>query len=175
MTEAIDVALLILRITVGLVFIAHGVKHARGRVKTSNWFGSLGFRSPQFQWFMSTTTEIGVGVLLVLGLFTSVAAAGLIGIMFVAFWTVHRFAGFFITAFMKEDVDVEGWEYVFVLALVGFVLAIGGPGTISLDDAIGIADDLDGWVGFAIAVAGLVLAFGQVATFWRPEEIEKVS
>ena len=60
----IDIALLILRVALGLVFVAHGVKHARGREKTSNWFGSIGFRQPQMQWFASSATEIGVGVLL---------------------------------------------------------------------------------------------------------------
>ena len=95
--------------------------------------------------------------------------------MFVAYWTNHREAGFFITAFMQEGIDVEGWEYVWVLAMAGLALAISGPGAISIDDAAGIADNLDGWVGLAIAAAGLVLAIGQIATFWRPKELAEVS
>ncbi len=43
---SIDVGLLIIRVAVGLILLAHGVKHARGREKTSNWFGSIGFRQP---------------------------------------------------------------------------------------------------------------------------------
>ncbi|MFQ5966763.1 MAG: DoxX family protein [Acidimicrobiia bacterium] len=169
MTEALDAALLVVRVTVGIVFIAHGVKHALGRVKTTAWFKSLGWNAPGFQWFMSTGTEIGVGILLIFGFLTSFAAAGLIGIMFVAYWTVHRFAGFFITAFMQEGIEVEGWEYVWVLAMIGAALAISGPGSISVDDAIGLADQLDAWVGLAIALAGVVLGLGLVATFWRPK------
>ena len=170
MTGAFDAAMLALRLGLGIVFLAHGVKHARGRQKTSNWFGSIGFRYTSFQWFMSTATEIAVGVMLILGLLTSLAAAGLIGIVVVAYWTVHRTAGFFITAFMKPDVDVEGWEYVFVLALAAAVLAVAGPGSISLDDALGIADNLDGLVGLAIALGGVAMGVGELVLFWRPSE-----
>ena len=170
MSEAIDAALLVLRVTVGIVFIAHGVKHALGRVKTSAWFASLGWKAPGFQWFMSTSTEIGVGALMIFGFLTSFAAAGIVGILFVAYWTVHRFAGFFITAFMQEGIDVEGWEYVWALAMVAIAIAIAGPGSISVDDAIGLADQLDAWVGLAIALAGVLLGLGLVATFWRPQK-----
>ncbi|MFQ5948089.1 MAG: DoxX family protein [Acidimicrobiia bacterium] len=171
MSDAFDTAMLILRIATGLVLFAHGVKHALGREKTTNWFASIGFKSPQLQWFASTATELGAGALLALGLITSVAAAALIGIVFVAFWAVHRTAGFFITSFMKPGVDVEGWEYVFTLAVIGFVIAIAGPGSFSIDGAIGIAHDLDSWVGLAIATAGLLAAIGQVILFYRPARV----
>lgn len=166
MTGAFDVAMLILRMVLGVVFLAHGIKHARGREKTSNWFGSIGFKQPQFQWLASTATELGVGVLLILGLLTSLAAAGVIGIMAVAFWTVHKSVGFFVTAR-----PTEGWEYVFVLGFAALALAIAGPGSVSLDDALGIADDLDGWVGFALAIGGELTAALQLAVFWRPSSV----
>jgi len=161
--EQYDVAVLILRLAVGGVILAHGIKHARGRVKTSNWFASIGFRNSPLQWFASTATEIGVGVLLIFGLLTGLAAAGLIGVMTVAFWTVHRKVGFWVTA--RPD---EGWEYVFTLTAVAFAIAIAGPGRVSVDWAIGLADLLDGWVGFGLGVAGIVVAFLQMAVFWRP-------
>lgn len=161
---AFDVAMLLLRVGVGLVILAHGVNHARGRERTTAWFGSIGFRSPGMQWFFSTATELGVGVLLVAGALTSLAAAGLVAVMFVAFWSVHRKNGFFIFR------PGEGWEYVATLALTGLVLALAGPGEASIDHAAGIATDLDGWVGAAIVAGGLVLAIGQLATFFRPDE-----
>jgi hypothetical protein len=40
-----------------------------------------------------------------------------------------------------------------------------GPGSLALDAAIGI--DLDGWVGLAIALAGIVLGAVQLAALWR--------
>jgi putative oxidoreductase len=163
MADPVNTALLILRITLGVVFIAHGVKHARGRHKTTNWFASMGWRYANFQWMMSTATEIGVGVLLVAGLLTSLAAAGIAGIMFVAYLTVHRKAGFWITA--RPD---EGWEYVFTLTAMALALAMIGAGEWSVDHGIDLADKLDGWVGLLIVAAGLATAVAQVALFFRP-------
>ncbi|NNF64853.1 MAG: DoxX family protein [Acidimicrobiia bacterium] len=166
----VDVGLLTLRLILGIVFLAHGVKHAQSREKTTKWFASIGFRNAPFQWFMSTATEIGVGVLMVAGLLTGFAAAGVVGIMFVAFWSVHRSAGFFITAFMKEGIDVEGWEYVFVLAAVAAALALAGPGTIALDSVFGLDVLFDGWIGAALIGLGVGAGAGLLAVFWRPAE-----
>ncbi len=165
MIESIDWTMALLRVIAGAVILAHGVKHARGRVKTANWFGSIGFRQPELQWFASTATEIGVGVLLIVGLGTPVAAAGLVAVMAVAFWTVHRSVGFWVTA--RPD---EGWEYVLVLGTVGAAIAIGGPGEFSIDAMLGIEDSLNGWVGAALVVGGVVAAAAQIATFFRPNE-----
>lgn len=168
--EGFDTGLLILRLGLGLVFLAHGVKHAMGREKTTAWFASIGFKNAPFQWFMSTATELVVGVLLILGLLTTFAAAGLIGVMAVAYWTVHRPAGFWITAFMKEGIDVEGWEYVFTLSFAALALAVTGPGDISLDSALGIHETLDAWIGLVIALGGILASAGMVVTFWRDPE-----
>lgn len=173
MPETINLALLIVRIGLGLVFLAHGIKHAMGRDKTIGWFGSIGFKSPGFQWFASTATEIGIGVLMIVGLITSVAAAALIAVMVVAFWTVHRSAGFFITSFMKPDVDVEGYEYVLTLAVMALALAVAGPGEWSIDwlidiDGVTLAEYLDGRAGMLLAGGGVAAAIAQLAAFWRP-------
>ncbi|MEN8234513.1 MAG: DoxX family protein [Actinomycetota bacterium] len=165
MVEAIDWGVVLVRVVAGVVLLAHGVKHARGRAKTTAWFGSIGFRSPGLQWFASTMTEIGVGVLLIAGLASALAAAGLVAVMTVAFWTVHRSVGFWVTA--RPD---EGWEYVLVLAAIGALIAIGGPGAISLDATLGIEDLLDGWVGAGIIVGAVVAATAQMAAFYRPRE-----
>jgi putative oxidoreductase len=175
MPDTINAALLIIRLMLGVVFLAHGIKHAMGRVKTTNWFASLGFKQAGMQWFASTATEIGVGILLTVGLLTSFAAAGVIGIMFVAFWTVHRSAGFFITSFMKEGIDVEGYEYVMTLAVAALAIAVGGPGDWSIDEQIiidgtSLAAQLDGGVGALIAGLGLLAGVVLLAVFWRPAE-----
>ena len=163
MYEATDWASLVLRGVAGMVMLAHGIKHARGRTKTSNWFGRIGFRMPQLQWVTSTATEIGIGVLLIVGFATSLAAAGLVGVMTVAFWTVHRAAGFWVTA--RPD---EGWEYVFVLAGISVAIAIGGAGAFSLDALVGIDGDLNGWIGLALVGGGVIAAALQIAAFFRP-------
>jgi putative oxidoreductase len=158
----IDAALLLLRLWAGFVIIAHGVNHGRTLDGTARWFASKGFKSEKLNARISALNEIAIGVALIAGLLTSVAAAGLVATMFVAFWSIHRFVGFF--NFHRPD---EGYEYVTTLAIISVAIAIAGPGRYSVDEAIGIAVNLDGWVGAAIVAAGLVVAAGQLAVFWR--------
>jgi putative oxidoreductase len=76
-------------------------------------------------------------------------------------WTVHRFNGFFIIK--------EGWEYVTVLMVMAVSVAMIGPGEWSLDDKLGIAEKLDGWVGLAVGGGGgLLAAAGLLVMFYRP-------
>lgn len=166
--DAFNLAMLTIRIGVGFVFMAHGIKHLRSREKTTNWFASLGFKQPALQWLIMTLTEIGAGLLLIIGLLTSPAAGAVVGTMAVAFWTVHRKAGFFITAFMREGVDVEGWEYVFTLAFTSAALAIAGPGDWSIDYQLDLDHLLDAWWGVVFVAGSLVVAVLQLATFYRP-------
>lgn len=158
----IDVAMLVLRVWLGIVMLAHGVNHARSQEGTAQWFEKVGFRSPKLNARLSALTEIAVGLGLIVGLLTSIAAAALVATMFVAFWSVHRFAGFFV--FHRPD---EGYEYVATLSVAVLVLAMIGPGSASLDSAIGIDTSLDGFVGAGIIALGLLAGVGQAAVFWR--------
>lgn len=166
--EPFDVVMLVVRAWAGIVMIAHGANHVRNLDGTAKWFASVGFRTPRLNAFASGANELAVGVALVLGLLTAPAAAGLAAIMAVAFWSIHRFAGFFV--FHRPD---EGYEYVVTLGLMAFAIAVLGPGSVSLDAVIGIADDLDGWVGAAIFGAGLLAAAGQLALMWRRPKREE--
>jgi hypothetical protein len=82
--------------------------------------------------------------------------------MTVAFWSIHRFAGFFV--FHRPD---EGYEYVATLAVLALVIAIVGPGPVSGDALFGIDESLNGGVGAVIAVLGLLAGAVQLAVFWR--------
>ena len=86
--DNIDIALLILRVWVGIVIIAHGVNHGRSLQGTAAWFEKVGFRAPRLNAFLSAATEIAVGFALIAGVVTPVAAAGLAATMFVAFWSI---------------------------------------------------------------------------------------
>ena len=163
MNEA-DLGLLLLRVGAGLTLAAHGYsKFFRGgRIAgTAGWFDSMGMRPGRLHAYLAACTEIGSGLLLALGLLTPLAAAGMVGVMFVAAWTVHRPNGFF-----SAD---DGWEYNWVIALVGVSVATIGPGDWSVDAALDIDDDLDGVIGLAIAAGlGLIAGVLQLAVFWRP-------
>lgn len=161
MTE-IDFALLLLRVWAGVVMLAHGVNHARSLEGTANWFEKVGFRSPKLNAMLSAGAEIAIGLGLIVGLLTSVAAAALAATMLVAFWSIHRFVGFFV--FKRPT---EGYEYVVTLIVVAVAKAILGPGSMSIDSAVGIADDLDGMTGALIVGLGLLAGAGQLAVLWR--------
>ncbi len=164
--DAIDLALLVFRCGIGAVMLAHGINHIIGGGKiagTAGWFGSLGMKRPLLQAWLASITEIGAGVLLVVGLLTPLAGAGVVGVMAVAWVINHRGNGFFIFR------PGEGWEYVMTLLLCGIVLGAVGPGRWSLDHALDVMDDLTGWVGLLVAtVGGIGGAALLLALFWRP-------
>lgn len=160
--DALDAVLLGLRLWLGIVMLAHGWGHARNIDGTAAWFGSVGFRSPRAQAMVSAAGELAIGAALVLGLLTGPAAAGLIATMTIAFWSIHRFAGFFVYA--RPD---EGYEYVVTLALTAAAVAVLGPGSISIDALVGLAEPLAGAVGAGLAIAGVLLGALQLAVTWR--------
>ena len=163
-SRAVDVGLMILRAALGMMIFVHGYNKAfrGGRIAgTGRWFQSMGMRPGKVHAALAAGTEMGVGVLLVLGLLTQLAAAGLIALMVVAFWTVHRDKGFMITG--------EGWEYVALIATMSLVTAMLGPGRISLDAELEIIHRLDGWTGLWIALLlGVGAGAAQLLLFFRP-------
>jgi putative oxidoreductase len=161
-TDELDLGLLVLRLVVGPVLAFHGyAKIFRGGrlAGTGRWFDSLGMRPGHVHARAAAFGELATGACLTLGLLTSVAGLGLVGLMTVAFWTVHRGSGLLVFS--------NGWEYNLVLGAIGVVLAIVGPGEWSVDGAAGI--DLNGGVGLAISlVGGLAVAATVLATSFRP-------
>src|SRR6478752_264906 len=105
--SADDLVLLVVRVAVGVIMVAHGLNHWRGGGKirgTAGWFESLGLKYGVLQAWTSVVVEIGAGVMLVLGLLTPLAAAAVVSVMLVAGLLYHRDKGFFIFK--------EGYEYV---------------------------------------------------------------
>ena len=148
--DAVDLALLVIRVTLGAVMLAHGINHVigGGRIAgTARWFASLGMRPGIAHAWLASVTEIGAGALLISGLLTPLGAAGVVGVMLVAWIINHRGNGFFIFR------PGEGWEYVMVLTFVGVAVGALGPGAWSLDGALDIDDDLSGTTGLLIAAA----------------------
>lgn len=159
--EPAEIVVTALRVWLGIVMLAHGVNHARSQEGTAKWFARIGFKRPAMNARASALGELAIGAALILGLATPLAAAGVVTIVTVAFWSVHRFAGFFV--FARPD---EGWEYVATLAVGALTLATLGPGTWSVDAALGW-DRFDGWTGLGIAALGFVAAALHLAALWR--------
>jgi putative oxidoreductase len=166
--DAVNLTMLIMRVGFGLMMMAHGYNHffRGGRIAgTGRWFDSLGMKPGRIHAIVASTTELGAGALFALGLLTPFAAAGFIGLMTVAIWTVHRKNGFFIIK--------EGWEYVFLIALVALFVATSGPLKYSLDHAFNIDDDLSGTFGFWLALLlGLGASHALLAVFYRPTKTQ---
>ena len=160
--DPVEVIVTVVRVWAGVVMLAHGFNHARNLDGTAKWFGKVGFKAARRQAQASAFGEIAIGSSLVLGLLTTFGAFGLVAVMTVAFWSIHRFAGFFV--FARPD---EGYEYVVTLTLAAVMLATVGPGPLSVDALTGLAEELDGWTGLAIAAGGVVAAAIQLALSWR--------
>jgi putative oxidoreductase len=166
--NAVDLVLLALRVGIGFVMFAHGFNHAfrGGKIPgAGRWFASMGMRYGFVQGWLATLTELGSGPLIVAGLLTPLGAAAVVGITFVAFAIHHRKNGFFIFR------PGEGYEYVMVLGLAGLALGAVGPGRWSLDQALGLRDDLTGAPGLLLTAAlGVGGALLLLAATWRPEK-----
>lgn len=164
MVTATDVALLLLRLVLGLTMAAHGFNKffGGGRIPgTAGWFESIGMKHGKFQAVTAATAEITAGLGLAVGLLTPIAAAGFVALMAVAVWTVHRSNGFFVLT--------NGWEYNLVLATGAVVVAMLGPGYLSVDHQMFCHCWKNGWPGLWISVGlGLAGAIGQLALFYRP-------
>ncbi|HEX6292276.1 MAG TPA: DoxX family protein [Herpetosiphonaceae bacterium] len=131
-----DLALLALRLLIGLLFIGHGAQKllgwfgGYGIAGTGAWLESIGLRPGKQMAALAGLSEIVGGVLLVIGLLLPVAAALIGGAMLVAIVKVHGQHGLWS--------QNNGYEYNLVLLVLVVALALLGPGSISLASAFGI-------------------------------------
>lgn len=121
----LDAGLLILRIAVGITFVAHGIDKLVDLSSATEFFDALGL--PLAGWLapLVGVAETSGGVLLIVGLATPLAGLALGGDMLVAFLTAHAEHGFFVTD--------GGGEFVLLLGAACIALAATGAGRISLD------------------------------------------
>jgi putative oxidoreductase len=159
-----DLSLLVFRVVVGIVMLAHGYNHiwGGGRIPgTARWFESLGMRPGWLHAWTASLTELAAGVMLLLGLFTPLAGGAVTGVLLVALVTNHWRNGFFIFR------PGEGYEYVLTLVASGLLLCGTGGGRISLDHVLDL-DDF-GWpTALGCAALGIGGALGLLIVFWRP-------
>lgn len=154
-----DLALLVLRVVIGLLFVGHGTQKlfgvfgGLGLKATADMFDAISLRPGHLHARAAGMAEAVGGALLALGLLTPVAAALVIAVMVAAIMTVHLRKGIWISD--------GGYEYNLVLIAAAFALAGAGPGRWSLDNAFGIGWSSTGWALVALA-AGVIGGIGTV-------------
>lgn len=124
-----EVALALLRLIAGVIFVAHGAQKffGFGIGGTIGFFTQAGIPFPTLAAPLVAGVELLGGILLVIGLGTRLAAAALAVNMLVATLLVHLPNGFFAP---------NGVEFPLTLFVVALALAIAGAGAFSLDGAI---------------------------------------
>jgi putative oxidoreductase len=128
-TRQVNIALLILRVTLGIVFIAHGWQKlfVFGFAGISGGFAQMGVPMPGIMGPFIALLEFFGGIALIIGLLTRLAALGLALDMIGAIALVHFKNGFFLP---------QGYEFAFTLCGAAAALALAGAGAYSADDAL---------------------------------------
>ncbi|MEX2273597.1 MAG: DoxX family protein [Vicinamibacterales bacterium] len=127
--KTLDYGLLLMRLAVGIVMVAHGAQKlfTFGYGGVVGGFTQMGLPLPEISAALIIAAEFGGGLLMLAGLFTRFAAAAFAFAMLVAMTQVHWAAGFFLP---------NGYEFTLTLAAASLGLALTGPGLFSLDALI---------------------------------------
>jgi putative oxidoreductase len=145
--------LLILRVVVGALLVGHGTQKlfgwfgGHGPRVTGAFFELLGYRPGVLFAVMAGLTEAGGGMMLAVGFLTPLAGAAVVGVMLNAASSLRGRGPWVING---------GWEYTVVLATVGASIALTGPGSVSVDHALGLAWSTTWGIG-AVAI-GVIAA-----------------
>ncbi|MUL44040.1 DoxX family protein [Streptomonospora sp. PA3] len=125
-----DAVFLLVRLCVGVVFIAHGWEKVAGQGLAATIEGNreLGIPLPELSGAFLAYGELIGGALLVLGVATRAGAAALTVIMLGAWVFVHGGSGLML--------QNGGFEYVMVLAAVSLLVLAYGPGRFSIDAVV---------------------------------------
>lgn len=158
-----DLGLLLLRVSLGVVFIAHGLQKAFG------WWGGsgldgfkdtlaeAGYQNAGLLTYLAAGAQIASGVLLVLGLFTpmaaSVALAFLVNSVLATFTAQRENGGLFVFG--------STGEYLLVLTAAAAAIILAGPGRYGFDGGRGWARRP--FIGSLIA---LVIGIGGGVAAW---------
>lgn len=118
------------RIALGVILIGHAWMKffTDGISATAENFESMGVPAATVAAAAAGSAELGSGILIVLGLFTPVAAVIAVGTMVGAWWFDSRGSGLFVTD--------GGWELVLAIGTASALLVVTGGGQYSVDRLI---------------------------------------
>ena len=119
-----------LRLIIGTIFIAHGAMKllSFGVAGTAGFLATLGVPLANAMAPVLIATELGGGILLVLGLLTRFVSVPLLFTMVVAIATVHLQHGFFLP---------QGYEFALLVGVGLITLALQGSGAFAIDNLLG--------------------------------------
>jgi uncharacterized membrane protein YphA (DoxX/SURF4 family) len=119
----IYIAVIPLRITLGVIMLDSGIgKWRRGISGTGHWFASLGFPKPQILARFVATLETVCGLLIIIGLFTPIAA-----LLVAANMTVATYVQKFKLRASFQGGESQGYELDILLVVSALtVAAVGG-------------------------------------------------
>jgi putative oxidoreductase len=126
--SAVDVALLIARVIVGAVFMAHGAQILFGAFGGPGLSAFVGMMGPLG--YLVAIGEFFGGLGIVVGFLSRFSAASIIVIMLGAIGMVHGKVGFFMN--WTGNQGGEGFEYHLLAIGILLVILIAGPGRYAL-------------------------------------------
>jgi putative oxidoreductase len=150
-----DIAMLVLRLGIGLIFVVHGGQKLFGwwgGPGMAGWRGAMahmGFRPAGLFAWTSAIAEFGGGLALMLGVLTPLAAAVLIAQSVVIIGQAHWRSGF-----LSRD---GGYEFPLALGAGSAAVLLAGAGQVSVDAMIGF--QLTAGLVAALFVLGVVGGF----------------
>ena len=133
-TTRASFGLTILRVLVGITFMAHGSQKlfgwfgGYGLAGVAQWMESIGLAPGYLMALMAGSAEFFGGLALVIGLLVRPASAVLAITMLVAIFSVHIGNGFFMAN--------NGYEFALALLAATLALLVEGAGRLSLDQRI---------------------------------------
>ncbi len=131
-TARVDVALLLMRLMLGVVFIMHGFPKIMASGMFVGFFGSIGIPMPELMVPFVGVVELLGGLLLIGGVMTNLTGWILAFTMLVAAVMAHGKAGF--------NIMNGGYEYALTLAVMCVAVAHLGAGKFSLARKCGNVD-----------------------------------
>ena len=160
-----DFALALLRVTVGLLFVGHGLQKLLGLFggdgleATGQNFAKMRLRDPMAAAMGVSLYETFGGLMLALGFATPIACGFILGVMLGAIVLAH---------WPKFWAQQGGFEYPLVNVATVTMFGIAGPGGWSLDGVIGTSDVLAYPWTYVVCAVVVVISVASLVTLREP-------